>query len=202
MLWLKVKDTKSESNSQLPLVAVILDDVVAQGQRYKIWKQFTTARRWCCNARGCGSRSKIQNLKAIHNPPQSHASSRLRCGSRSKIQNLKAIHNYSHGVPFTVAVVAQGQRYKIWKQFTTSVGSLWVCVSLWLKVKDTKSESNSQLPYVLPCIFWCCGSRSKIQNLKAIHNGLVYRMPASVVVAQGQRYKIWKQFTTGKPRQG
>ena len=36
LLWLKVKDTKSESNSQLSLFLLLFSYVVAQGQRYKI----------------------------------------------------------------------------------------------------------------------------------------------------------------------
>ena len=41
---------------------------------------------------------------------------------------------------------------------------------LWLKVKDTKSESNSQPTTITEPKVEGCGSRSKIQNLKAIHN--------------------------------
>ena len=86
---------------------------------------------------------------------------------------------------------------------------------LWLKVKDTKSESNSQPSAFVPASDGRCGSRSKIQNLKAIHNHLpraysikslwlkvkdtksesnsqqlVADAVTLAVVAQGQRYKI------------
>ena len=61
---------------------------------------------------------------------------------------------------------------------------------LWLKVKDTKSESNSQPPRGLREKVRGCGSRSKIQNLKAIHNADVIKVDFGGVVAQGQRYKI------------
>ena len=61
---------------------------------------------------------------------------------------------------------------------------------LWLKVKDTKSESNSQLLQVVGKLGAGCGSRSKIQNLKAIHNDGEEPVDSQVVVAQGQRYKI------------
>ena len=145
MLWLKVKDTKSESNSQQLVADAVTLAVVAQGQRYKIWKQFTTRRR-------------VMRLP--------------------------------------VYVVAQGQRYKIWKQFTTILTEFRSPWQLWLKVKDTKSESNSQLVLGVYEFAFRCGSRSKIQNLKAIHNCLTFCLVSFDVVAQGQRYKIWKQFTT------
>ena len=61
---------------------------------------------------------------------------------------------------------------------------------LWLKVKDTKSESNSQRDPHPHCPTQGCGSRSKIQNLKAIHNALDIGNILVGVVAQGQRYKI------------
>ena len=221
LLWLKVKDTKSESNSQhylwpkwcilrcgsrskiqnLKAIHNILrmcsspNCVVAQGQRYKIWKQFTTYKRTYLISNSCGSRSKIQNLKAIHN-------------------------DVDDAILFYM-VVAQGQRYKIWKQFTTLCIYAPSDTKLWLKVKDTKSESNSQHTCHWHPWQCSCGSRSKIQNLKAIHNLLVLilvRMllwlkvkdtksesnsqptatatASGSVVAQGQRYKIWKQFTT------
>ena len=38
------------------------------------------------------------------------------------------------------------------------------------KNKDKKSESNSQLVLSLPYGFNCCVRRTKIKNLKAIHN--------------------------------
>ena len=163
-LWLKVKDTKSESNSQ---------------------RAIRDAR---C-ARGCGSRSKIQNLKAIHNPPQSHASSRLLW---LKVKDTKSESN---------------------SQLKSHLGLLFS--RLWLKVKDTKSESNSQRAELAVGRTCGCGSRSKIQNLKAIHNLLGLSLSRSLlwlkvkdtksesnsqlskwngcitdVVAQGQRYKI------------
>ena len=169
---------------------------MAQGQRYKIWKQFTTLqvipqplRKLWLKVKDTKSESNSQRI------PKSH-SSHCSCGSRSKIQNLKAIHNPDFITCKKVPVVAQGQRYKIWKQFTTVIISGRTGWLLWLKVKDTKSESNSQ-PAAESCVFpftlWLkvkdtksesnsqlfsrssvhrgsCGSRSKIQNLKAIHN--------------------------------
>ena len=55
------------------------------------------------------------------------------------------------------------------------------------KNKDKKSESNSQL---VPCVFaWlgCCVRRTKIKNLKAIHNNSGKDTLVSSVVFEEQR---------------
>ena len=89
-----------------------------------------------------------------------------------------------------------GQRYKIWKQITTTTAKLLVINQLLLLVKDTKFESKSQrsassLTGQPDCFYW-----SKIQNLKANHNcALVYKQ-SNRIAFTGQRYKIWKQITT------
>ena len=116
--------------------------------------------------------------------------------SITKLQNLKAIHNGKRSVLYYFCVVIN---YKIWKQFTTRF------------LKDLR---------------WALLlSITKLQNLKAIHNGLFYRNYLYFVVInrkttkfesnsqpgktrsftrsgcyQSQNYKIWKQFTTEKPR--
>ena len=112
-------------------------------QRYKIWKQFTTG--WNAVLLGVSlfQMSKIQNLKAIHN---CHAPYLRRTRVVSDVKDTKFESNsqldndfYSHK-----NCCFRCQRYKIWKQFTTSIS------------------------------FGRCGFRlfqmSKIQNLKAIHN--------------------------------
>ena len=140
--------------------------------------------------------------------------------SITKLQNLKAIHNMAFSSSWEPEVVVnhkttkfesnsqqcfcillwrqsccQSQNYKIWKQFTTC------------SYKTTG---------ILPLL-----SITKLQNLKAIHNGLyINDFKDNVVVnhkttkfesnsqlnfiklknykrcCQSQNYKIWKQFTT------
>ena len=142
--------------------------------------------------------------------------------SITKLQNLKAIHNTVALFTILAIVVVnhkttkfesnsqrggvrnrvrfcccQSQNYKIWKQFTT------------------EKTYNSSVFELL--------SITKLQNLKAIHNGDWYYLhPLAVVVnhkttkfesnsqrcspkisacmscCQSQNYKIWKQFTTWK----
>ena len=62
------KITKFESNSQQAYTKANQQGCCYQSQHYKIWKQFTTENR-CCSATGwLLSITKLQNLKAIHNP--------------------------------------------------------------------------------------------------------------------------------------
>ena len=67
---------------------------------------------------------------------------------------------------------------------------------LLLLVKDTKFESKSQpvddpVSTLSNCFYW-----SKIQNLKANHNGDEGDDDVVYIAFTGQRYKIWKQITT------
>ena len=141
----KNEDTKSESNSQ------------------RIW------RNSCCRP-NCVQRTKIQNLKAIHNSrprgkntnklcsknedTKSESNSQLlllhpepfpHCVQRTKIQNLKAIHNRFVNENIIAVIVFKERRYKIWKQFTTKASVPLHVPILCSKNEDTKSESNSQL---------------------------------------------------------
>ena len=121
----------------------------------------------------------------------------INCFYWSKIQNLKANHNKSDNGKLRVYIAFTGQRYKIWKQITTTHLEPSQTFWLLLLVKDTKFESKSQLNNAIDdkkrdCFYW-----SKIQNLKANHNRAA-TIPLWVVIAfTGQRYKIWKQITTG-----
>ena len=140
--------------------------------------------------------------------------------SITKLQNLKAIHNCEAQCRQTLLVVInhkttkfesnsqlfiwlfilhfgcyQSQNYKIWKQFTTI--------------------------YLVIYFTFRLLSITKLQNLKAIHNGLFLMIYSPIVVInhkttkfesnsqrngllfpdmagcyQSQNYKIWKQFTT------
>ena len=88
------------------------------------------------------------------------------------------------------------RRYKIWKQFTTKVEIVnfvnWLCS----KNEDTKSESNSQRHFCPSKMTDDCVQRTKIQNLKAIHNAPEPNINSLMIVFKERRYKIWKQFTT------
>ena len=166
----KNEDTKSESNSQHHLFSFIFHSY-------------------------CVQRTKIQNLKAIHNKPslrrtvlaivfkerrykiwkqftttQAFARIRKYCVQRTKIQNLKAIHNQVIGYKSFDIIVFKERRYKIWKQFTTKSLVIRVSISLCSKNEDTKSESNSQQSCLYRLWGFHCVQRTKIQNLKAIHN--------------------------------
>ena len=118
------------------------------------------------------------------------------CFYWSKIQNLKANHNPCWLLTWRCLIAFTGQRYKIWKQITTSWFELWHWPVLLLLVKDTKFESKSQHDqaesyYSGNCFYW-----SKIQNLKANHNCNYIQDAWCKIAFTGQRYKIWKQITT------
>ena len=111
-------------------------------------------------------------------------------------QNLKANHNLHSLFSQQLEIAFTGQRYKIWKQITTTTIRTNVCAALLLLVKDTKFESKSQQntlvgKFIEHCFYW-----SKIQNLKANHNTLARGFFCVPIAFTGQRYKIWKQITT------
>ena len=169
-LWTIHKDTKNESNSQLKSWAkksrhrcelytkiqkmkaihnrasggFRITNAVNYTQRYKKWKQFTTA---------CALLQTHLWLWTIHKDTKNESNSqqyppwsrsRACCELYTKIQKMKAIHNHVAGpLPLSNAV-NYTQRYKKWKQFTT------VHVRL--------------LPDVR------CELYTKIQKMKAIHN--------------------------------
>ena len=109
---------------------------------------------------------------------------------------MKAIHNVQKLGTITIPAVNYTQRYKKWKQFTTQLSWAILVQQLWTIHKDTKNESNSQLPWGFGYVSKCCELYTKIQKMKAIHNGNVYTIHLPRAVNYTQRYKKWKQFTT------
>ena len=193
-LWAKAKEEVFQYCFSVKLIDLkpLKDWGCYQSQSYKIWKQFKTCIRLLCRAGGLLSITKLQNLKAIHNKA---LRAFLKWRSCYQSQNYKIWKQFItiHLVKHNKHVVVIN--YKIWKQFTTSIH----------KGKPTR--------LLLSII--------KLQNLKAIHNGLFYRNYLYFVVInhntikfesnsqlffiqislfsrcyQSQNYKIWKQFTT------
>ena len=58
------------------------------------------------------------------------------------------------------------------------------------KNEYTKSESNSQLDYLIPQFGGDCVQRTNIQNLKAIHNFVVLAWVRPKIVFKERIYKI------------
>ena len=121
------------------------------------------------------------------------------CFYWTKIQNLKAILNLieATGRPNNGAFTEQ--RYKIWKQFSTTTNWRCTMTMVLLLNKDTKFESNSQPASVTLVASMWCFYWTKIQNLKAILNYLVTEVSRLIGAFTEQRYKIWKQFSTQRP---
>ena len=188
------KTTKFESNSQHFFLCALTHFRCYQSQNYEIWKQFTTICRMLSPWEGLLSITKLQNLKAIHNPQWlvwptalvviNHKTTKFESNSQHDFADI----NHNHGC-------YQSQNYEIWKQFTTNA---FACIKVVMLLSITK-----------------------LQNLKAIHNmGILPRKFTYVVINhkttkfesnsqleghklymnrscyQSQNYKIWKQFTT------
>ena len=188
------KTTKFESNSQRYATNCGFSNRCYQSQNYKIWKQFTTMNILERVKKALLSIAKLQNLKAIHNCK--HFKKHI----HPVVINRKTTKFESNSQRYVSTRLGyfssyQSQNYKIWKQFTTVL--------------------EKGVPKVVLL------SIAKIQNLKTIHNILVYHHRQGYVVInrkttkfesnlqlcrrtkleakscyQSQNYKIWKQFTT------
>ena len=157
-----------------PMIIQFFVSAVNYTQRYKKWKQFTTVLLTLTIRPSCELYTKIQKMKAIHN-----------------VQPMD----------FTMSVaVNYTQRYKKWKQFTTTAFSMMTLKRLWTIHKDTKNESNSQRRLSLTLVSSRCELYTKIQKMKAIHNQGSGGVGELLAVNYTQRYKKWKQFTTCNPR--
>ena len=221
-LWTIHKDTKNESNSQpasclsCPRLSCELYTKIQKmkaihnkkvlhplscravnyTQRYKKWKQFTT--HWT-------NMDNTIKLWTIHKDTKNESNSQhdglkqtfvVGCELYTKIQKMKAIHNTLDYNLRTFGAVNYTQRYKKWKQFTTT-DSRWIwAMKLWTIHKDTKNESNSQHTGQTWTTPSSCELYTKIQKMKAIHNPGVRIVGHNEAVNYTQRYKKWKQFTT------
>ena len=140
------------------------------GQRYKIWKQITTEYACWQVYRALLLLVKDTKFESKSQHFGTWILLRAYCFYWSKIQNLKANHNKSKHSSSVCWIAFTGQRYKIWKQITTS---------------------HEAFEWIYNCFYW-----SKIQNLKANHNKGGEEWQAKNIAFTGQRYKIWKQITT------
>ena len=115
---------------------------------------------------------------------------------------MKAIHNGWASMRDSARAVNYTQRYKKWKQFTTTDYLFQKTIKLWTIHKDTKNESNSQRSPFKMALFACCELYTKIQKMKAIHNYNRMLIEQISAVNYTQRYKKWKQFTTQSVQNG
>ena len=117
--WSKIQNLKANHNSRMlynwsPIIAFT-------GQRYKIWKQITTPR--ICRAVATKLLLLVKDTKFESKSQQRRyrAFNSAYCFYWSKIQNLKANHNASLSPCLIAWIAFTGQRYKIWKQITTTM---------------------------------------------------------------------------------
>ena len=119
--------------------------VVSGRQRYKIWEQFTTTTHTSPRRPMLFQDDKDTKFESNSQPGAKRKRHHSGCFRTTKIQNLRAIHNPSD-IGLTIKSVVSGrQRYKIWEQFTTWWGAVGHKRGLFQDDKDTKFESNSQL---------------------------------------------------------
>ena len=93
--------------------------VVLYLRKYKFWKQFTTLKLFlfflrllCCIYENTNFESNSQPFREL--PTECYC-----CVVSTKIQILKAIHNPFLNSFYFVIVVLYLRKYKFWKQFTT-----------------------------------------------------------------------------------
>ena len=170
--------------------------VVSGRQRYKIWEQFTTPHAAIVAIPRLFQDDKDTKFESNSQQRNVGNYQGLCCFRTTKIQNLRAIHNNLSWWFFILSVVSGRQRYKIWEQFTTAAVRPLMRSLLFQDDKDTKFESNSQQEYRSAVDRVRCFRTTKIQNLRAIHNGYNTDNTYILVVSGRQRYKIWEQFTT------
>ena len=163
-----IQNLKAIHNTLLSVNMTVL--IVFKERIYKIWKQFTTSRSSEDRPAQLCSKNEYTKSESNSQPILSVVVLEMYCVQRTNIQNLKAIHNAISRANFIA----------------------WLCS----KNEYTKSESNSQLWKEKGFIFLYCVQRTNIQNLKAIHNGLMRTSMAYYIVFKERIYKIWKQFTT------
>ena len=113
------KTTKFESNSQRHLGRYIRYYRCYQSQKYKIWKQFTTAIGRCRCCLVLLSITKPQNLKAIHNWCY-YLRLSVKVVINHKITKFESNLQRFKKSTFFISSCYQSQNYKIWKQFTTT----------------------------------------------------------------------------------
>ena len=163
------KTTKFESNSQRAETWPLTPKSRYQSQNYEIWKQFTTALSSTQLPSLLLSITKLRNLKAIHNLILIHFDLKLVVINHKTTKFESNSQLDTHSFWFEISCY-QSQNYKIWKQFTT----VWVISSFIKKLL----------------------SIAKLQNLKAIHNGLDVGDRPVEVVSDYKDTNFWKQFTT------
>ena len=168
--------------------------------RYKDTNLKAIHNRLCRNGSGDGLYYSIQRYKFESNSQLLAISLVIfiSCITRYKDTNLKAIHNQERYCEYKYIVVLLDTKIQIWKQFTTTVLSISTLISCITRYKDTNlkaihnyssmTESNKyvvlldtkiqiwkQFTTYTRYIFhaFCCITRYKDTNLKAIHNFIV-----------------------------
>ena len=167
-LYTKIQKMKAIHNGEFKIICVLL--AVNYTQRYKKWKQFTTCHSLWSSFTQLWTIHKDTKNESNSQQVGRLRRRRSRCELYTKIQKMKAIHNPKMFTKFDSLAVNYTQRYKKWKQFTTFSMPLTWLFWLWTIHKDTKNESNSQQTTPRQIFDSRCELYTKIQKMKAIHN--------------------------------
>ena len=149
--------------------------IVFKERIYKIWKQFTTPTFYFNPETELCSKNEYTKSESNSQPESKISSISMNCVQRTNIQNLKAIHNPVQLTREVCGIVFKERIYKIWKQFTTRESRQDLRYQLCSKNEYTKSESNSQHLLQENRFLRYCVQRTNIQNLKAIHNQILFQ---------------------------
>ena len=118
------------------------------------------------------------------------------CCVSQRYWKMKAIHNPRRITPNYIIVVVYPKDTEKWKQFTTWPDWIIESASLLCIPKILKNESNSQpADFYLEFYSGCCVSQ-RYWKMKAIHNQVILKKFATLVVVYPKDTEKWKQFTT------
>ena len=116
--WSKIQNLKANHN--LTRARLSNTEIAFTGQRYKIWKQITTLSEMAYCLSQLLLLVKDTKFESKSQPNILSFVVFIYCFYWSKIQNLKANHNCALIALGDSNIAFTGQRYKIWKQITTS----------------------------------------------------------------------------------
>ena len=214
-----VKDTRFERNSQQYHLRPGSKKGCFWCQRYKIWKELTTLIITMQIYKLLFLMSKIQDLKGTHNLC-------FRFGWKRKVvSDVKDTRFERNSQPRNLQLDNMSrcfwcQRYKIWKELTTTKMAVKNRQLLFLMskiqdlkgthnemagdnaamlvvsdVKDTRFERNSQLLFHCKWIPYCCFWCQRYKIWKELTTAFI-EYDGQFGCFWCQRYKIWKELTT------
>ena len=112
------------------------------------------------------------------------------------MNNLKDIHNQPTCCGSSFLVVLSGFQWTIWRIYTTASGWLGLFSLLFYQDFNEQFEGYTQLYNYHTPLQRSCFIRISMNNLKDIHNLVIYVLLLHYVVLSGFQWTIWRIYTT------